>query len=179
MTKNDESNSDLEEISDNDLEIEMPTVLCENRQDQSRLARVSQGASNSCSHGSHGSSSRGRNSCRHNSCTTVSYEEIESSVNSQDTLLEQQEQDVNTLVMNLTSQDSDPEIKIKEKLDDSKIVEVVLDETNQYKNRNPDDSDKEESEISISEKLMGLNKFISFFEQQTDSNFKAEDLKIF
>jgi len=26
---------------------------------------------------------------------------------------------------------------------------------------------------------MGLNKFICFFEQQTDSDFKAEDLKSF
>ncbi|CAG8728678.1 728_t:CDS:1, partial [Cetraspora pellucida] len=102
----------------------------------------------------------------------VSHEEIELATHSQDTLLEQQEQDINTLVVDLISQDLEPEIEnqlnsyldlnnlhilTEEKLDDSEIIEVVLDEANQYENGDPDDSDDEEPEISISEGLTGLN----------------------
>ena len=125
---------------------------------------------------------------------SVSYEEIELAACTQDAVLEQQEQDISTLVVDLTSQDPDPEIEdqlntyldlnnlhivTEENLDDSEIIEVVLDEANQFEHGDPDDSDEEEPEISISEGLMGLNKFISFFEQQIDTDFKAEDLKIF
>ncbi|CAG8785603.1 15263_t:CDS:1, partial [Dentiscutata erythropus] len=124
----------------------------------------------------------------------VSHEEIEFAAHNQDTILEQQEQDTDMLVVDLTSQDPDPEIEnqlnayldlnnlhilTEEMLDDSEIIEVVLDEANQYEHGDPDDSDEEEPEISILEGLMGLNKFIGFFEQQTDPGFKAEDLKIF
>ncbi|CAG8449552.1 3757_t:CDS:2, partial [Scutellospora calospora] len=94
--------------------------------------------------------------------SSVSYEEIEVAIKSQDMLLEQQEEDVNDLVIDLTSQD--PEIKSQ---------------LNTYLDLNPDDSDKEQPEISISEGLMSLNKFISFFEQQIDADFKAKNLKIF
>ncbi|CAG8787939.1 8849_t:CDS:1, partial [Gigaspora rosea] len=38
---------------------------------------------------------------------------------------------------------------------------------------------EEQPEVPISEGLMDLKKFISFFEQQTNTGFKAEDLKIF
>ncbi|CAG8623954.1 10003_t:CDS:2, partial [Racocetra fulgida] len=83
-------------------------------------------------------------------------EEIEVATN---VLLEQQEEDVNEL--------------------DSEIIKIVLDEANQRDNKDPDDSDKEQLEIPISEELIGLNKFIGFFEQQIDEEFKAKDLKIF
>ncbi|CAG8691524.1 25944_t:CDS:1 [Dentiscutata erythropus] len=98
------------------------------------------------------------------------------------------------LVIDLTVQDPDPEIKnqlntyfklndlhivTEEKLEDSEIVEISLDKANQHENRDLDDSDKEQPEILISEEQMGLNKFISFFEQQIDTNFKPEDIKIF
>ncbi|CAG8661494.1 1026_t:CDS:1, partial [Racocetra fulgida] len=66
-----------------------------------------------------------------------------------------------------------------EKLKDSEIIKIVLYEANQYENGDSDDSDEEQPKIFISEELMDLNKFISFFEQQTDANFKSEDLKIF
>ncbi|CAG8773214.1 12421_t:CDS:2, partial [Gigaspora margarita] len=92
-----------------------------------------------------------------------SHEEIELAACTQNAVLEQQEQDIGTL----------------ENLDDSEIIKVVLDEANQFEHRNPDDSDEEEPEISISEGLIGLNKFICFFEQQTDPDFKAKDLKSF
>ncbi|CAG8528831.1 23859_t:CDS:2, partial [Cetraspora pellucida] len=65
------------------------------------------------------------------------------------------------------------------KLEDSKIVKIVLDKENQHKNGDSDDSDEEEPEILILESLMSLNKFVYFFEQQTDTDFKAKDLKIF
>ena len=122
---------------------------------------------------------------------SVSHEEIELAACTQDAVLEQQEQDISTLVVDLTSV---PEIEdqlntyldlnnlhiiTEENLDDSEIIEVVLDEANQFEHGDPDDSDEEEPEISISEGLMGLNKFICFFEQQTDPDFKAEDLKSF
>ncbi|CAG8557609.1 16485_t:CDS:2, partial [Racocetra fulgida] len=124
----------------------------------------------------------------------ISHEEIEVATNSQDTLLEHQEQDIDVLMIDLTFQDPDPEIRnqlntylnlndlhiiTEEKLDNSEIIEIVLDEANQCENRDPDNSDEEQPEIPISEGLMGLNKFIGFFEQQTDANFKSEDLKIF
>ncbi|CAG8511461.1 12448_t:CDS:2 [Cetraspora pellucida] len=67
----------------------------------------------------------------------------------------------------------------EDKLEDSEIVEIVLDEENQRKNGDPDNSVEKELEIPVSEGLMSLNKFICFFEQQTNTDFKAKDLKIF
>ncbi|CAG8474738.1 13992_t:CDS:2, partial [Cetraspora pellucida] len=125
---------------------------------------------------------------------SVSREEIDAAVSIQDALLEQQEQDVDTLIADLTSQDLDPEIEhqlntyldlnnwpivTEEKLEDSEIIEIVLDEANQVENSDPDDTDEEKLEISALEGLKSLNKFISFFEQQNDTDFKTEDLKIF
>ncbi|CAG8501241.1 13300_t:CDS:2, partial [Cetraspora pellucida] len=194
-----ESNSDLDEETSNNSELEVTTVSRGNRRGrgQPRLTRTNQGANNS--RGNRGK--RGKHSTdqvivncwrKTGILSSVSYEEIEVAIKSQDMLLEQQEEDVNDLVIDLTSQD--PEIKsqlntyldlsnlhiiTEEKLEDSEIIEIVIDEANQCKNGDPDDSDKEQPEISISEGLMGLNKFISFFEQQIDADFKAEDLKIF
>ncbi|CAG8700848.1 14730_t:CDS:2, partial [Dentiscutata erythropus] len=126
--------------------------------------------------------------------SSISREEIEVATYNHDMSLEQQEDDVGNLVIDLTSQDPDPEIEsqlntyldlndlhiiTKEKLEDSKIIKIVLDEENQRENGDLDDSDEEQPEIPISEGLMGLNKFITFFEQQIDTDFKAEDLKIF
>ncbi|RIB28195.1 hypothetical protein C2G38_2158497 [Gigaspora rosea] len=125
---------------------------------------------------------------------SVSREKIETAINIQDISSEQQEEDVNDLVIDLTSQDPDPEIEdqlntyldlnnlhiiTEEKLENSEIIEIVLDEANQRENRDPNDSDEEQPEVPISEGLMDLKKFISFFEQQTNTGFKAEDLKIF
>ncbi|CAG8555117.1 1957_t:CDS:2, partial [Cetraspora pellucida] len=67
----------------------------------------------------------------------------------------------------------------EEKLEDLKIIEIVLDKANQYNNGDPDDLNKEQLKILISERLIGLNKFIGFFKQQIDEKFKAENLKIF
>ncbi|CAG8761442.1 2663_t:CDS:2, partial [Cetraspora pellucida] len=107
MNENNESN--LEEISDNDLEPKISTILRGNR--------------------------RGRGQ---GILPLVSHEEIELATHSQDTLLEQQEQDINTLVVDLISQDLEPEIEnqlnsyldlnnlhilTEEKLDDSEIIE--------------------------------------------------------
>ncbi|CAG8728590.1 2636_t:CDS:1 [Cetraspora pellucida] len=126
--------------------------------------------------------------------SSVSCEEIEVTINSQDILLEQQDNDVNVLVIDLTFQNLSSEIKnqlneyldlnnlciiTEDKLKDSEIVEIVLDEENQYENEDLDDSDEEELEIPVSEGLINLNKFICFFEQQTDTDFKAKNLKIF
>ena len=76
---------------------------------------------------------------------SVSYEEIELAACTQDAVLEQQEQDISTLVVDLTSQNPDPEIEdqlntyldlnnlhivTKENFDDSEIIEVVLNEAN-------------------------------------------------
>ncbi|CAG8695141.1 13004_t:CDS:2, partial [Cetraspora pellucida] len=179
------SNSD-EEISDNNLEPKISNTLRGNHRGrgQPRLTRTNRGASNSRS--------------RRDSCSTggsmVSHEEIDVAVSGHDMLLEQQEEDVNTLVIDLTSQDPDPEIErqlntyldlnnshilTEEKLEDSEIIEIVLDEANQHENGDPDDTDEEEPEISVSEGLKSLNTFIGFFEQQADTDFKAEDLKIF
>ncbi|CAG8610148.1 3379_t:CDS:2 [Cetraspora pellucida] len=117
---------------------------------------------------------------------SISYKDVKFATNNQDIVLRQQEQDVDTLLIDLTSQDPDPEIKnqlnayldlndlhilTEKKLNDTKIIEVVLDEANQLEHNDPDDSDDEEPEVSVSEGLKGLNKFINFFEQQTDSDF--------
>ncbi|CAG8763063.1 12231_t:CDS:1, partial [Ambispora leptoticha] len=70
-------------------------------------------------------------------------------VSSYDISLEQQEKDVNMLVVDLTSQDLDSEIEcqlniyldlndshilIEEKLENSEIIEIILDEANQDEN---------------------------------------------
>ncbi|CAG8626404.1 13184_t:CDS:2, partial [Cetraspora pellucida] len=65
-----------------------------------------------------------------------------------------------------------------EELSDTEIVELVIVEQ-QHKEHNSDDSDKEPLTISASEGLVGLKKFLEFFEQQTDQNFKSEDLDVF
>ncbi|CAG8501506.1 18667_t:CDS:2 [Dentiscutata erythropus] len=124
----------------------------------------------------------------------VFYEKIKVATDNQDTLLEQQEQDIDSLVINLISQDIDLDVEsqlniylnlnsshiiTEKKLEDSKIIEIVLDEENQLENEDSNNSDKEEPEITVLEELMRLKKFINFFEQQTNTNFKAEDLKIF
>ncbi|CAG8483493.1 18115_t:CDS:1, partial [Dentiscutata erythropus] len=46
-------------------------------------------------------------------------------------------------------------------------------------NKDPNDSDEKLLQIPVSEGLIGLNKFISFFKQQIDTEFKAENLKVF
>ncbi|CAG8814020.1 3548_t:CDS:1, partial [Cetraspora pellucida] len=69
---------------------------------------------------------------------SVSHEEIDAAVSIQDALLEQQEQDVDMLIVDLTSQNPDPKIKhqlntyldlnnlpiVTEKKLDSKIIEI-------------------------------------------------------
>ncbi|CAG8535259.1 13765_t:CDS:2, partial [Cetraspora pellucida] len=171
---------------------------------RSRLTRTNQSTNNS--HGSydkcgkHDKHSTGRNqtivNCQRKTGILLSIfcEEIEIATYNHNISLEQQKDDIGDLVIDLTSQDSDPEIKsqlntyldlndlhiiTKKKLKDSEIIEIVLDKENQYENEDPDNSDKEQLEIPILEGLMGLNKFITFFEQQIDTDFKAEDLKIF
>ncbi|CAG8619840.1 28499_t:CDS:2, partial [Dentiscutata erythropus] len=181
-----ESNESNSEISDDNLEPEVTPVLCGNQRGRCRprLTRTNQSTSNS--RGNCGKYDNIENSVIVNYwrktgiLASVSHEEIEVATNSQNTLLEQQEQDIDMLVIDLTFQDPNPEIKdqlniylnlndlhitTKERLEDSEIIKIVLDEANQCKNRDPDDSDEEQPEIPISERLMSLNKFISFFEQ--------------
>ncbi|CAG8545901.1 15498_t:CDS:2 [Cetraspora pellucida] len=69
-------------------------------------------------------------------------------------------------------------ISTEEVLDDTEIVELVLAEQ-QQKEQDSDDSDEEPLKILVSEGLAGLKKFVEFFEQQIDQNFKSEDLNIF
>ncbi|CAG8565357.1 17910_t:CDS:2 [Racocetra fulgida] len=184
LYESDESNiNSEEEIFDNDLESKISTSICENRQGHSRprLIKTNQGLNNSCDNydncdnydscGSHSSH-------KDHSTDSISHEEIELATCIQNIVLEQQEQNISTLVVDLTSQD--PNLKIKnqlnvyldlnnlhilteKKLNDSEIIEVVLDEANQFEHGDPDDSDEEEPEILISEGLTGLNKFIYFF----------------
>ncbi|CAG8741360.1 5960_t:CDS:2, partial [Dentiscutata erythropus] len=76
----------------------------------------------------------------------VSYKEIDTAVNNQDALLEQQQQDINALVVDLTSRDLDPEIEhqlntyldlnslpilTEKRLEDFEIIEIILDKANQ------------------------------------------------
>ncbi|CAG8802483.1 23036_t:CDS:1, partial [Cetraspora pellucida] len=71
---------------------------------------------------------------------SVSYEKIDAAISIQDVLLGQQEQDIDMLIVDLTSQDLDPEIEhqlniyldlnnlpilIEEKLEDSEIIKIV------------------------------------------------------
>ncbi|CAG8680454.1 6975_t:CDS:2, partial [Racocetra fulgida] len=49
----------------------------------------------------------------------------------------------------------------------------------QQKEQDSDDSDEEPLKIPVSEGLLGLKKFVEFFVQQMDPNFKSEDLNIF
>ncbi|CAG8802010.1 10459_t:CDS:1, partial [Racocetra fulgida] len=63
-------------------------------------------------------------------------------------------------------------------LNDTEIIELVLAEQ-QLKEQDSDDSDEESLIIPASEKLAGLKKFVDFFAQQIDPNFKSEDLNIF
>ncbi|CAG8656529.1 8554_t:CDS:1, partial [Cetraspora pellucida] len=65
-----------------------------------------------------------------------------------------------------------------EELSNTKIVELVIAEQ-QYKKHDSDDSDEEPLTILASEELVGLKKFLEFFEQQTDQNFKSKDLDVF
>ncbi|CAG8753235.1 1237_t:CDS:1, partial [Dentiscutata erythropus] len=122
------------------------------------------------------------------------YEEIKVTADNQDTLLKQQEQEIDSLVIDLISQDIDLNVKsqlniylnlnssyiiTEKKLENSEIIKIVLDKKNQLENGNPNDLNKDEPEIAMLKRLIKLKKIISFFEQQTDMDFKAEDLKIF
>ncbi|CAG8508742.1 9717_t:CDS:2 [Cetraspora pellucida] len=180
-------------------ELEVTTVSRKNHRGRGRprLTRTNQSANNS--HGSYdkcGKHDQTIVNCWRKTriLSSIFREEIEVTTYNHDISLEQQEDDIGDLVIDLTSQDPDLEIKsqlntyldlndlhiiTKKKLKDLEIIEIVLDEENQRKNRDPDDSDEEQPEIPISEGLMGLNKFITFFEQQIDTDFKAENLKIF
>ncbi|CAG8646716.1 20747_t:CDS:2 [Dentiscutata erythropus] len=77
-----------------------------------------------------------------------------------------QEEDINELVIDLTTQDPDPEIESQLNtylgLNDLHII-----------------TEEKLEDLEIIEILRGLNKFIGFFEQQIDEEFKAKDLKIF
>ncbi|CAG8540426.1 18163_t:CDS:2 [Dentiscutata erythropus] len=103
--------------------------------------------------------------------SSFSYEEIEAATYNQNMLLEQQEENIDNLVIDLTSHNPDLEIKsqlntyldlndshiiTEKKLEDSKIIEIVLDEENQRENGDPDDLDEEQPKIPISEGLIAL-----------------------
>ncbi|CAG8536197.1 3783_t:CDS:2 [Cetraspora pellucida] len=131
-----ESNSDLDEETSNNSELEVTTVSRRNRRGRGRprLTRTNQGANNSHSnHDKHDKHSIGESKGHYSSgysqphqiivncwrktriLSSVSHEKIEVAIKSQDMLLEQQEEDVNDL----------------EKLEDSEIIEIVIDKANQ------------------------------------------------
>ncbi|CAG8652468.1 22529_t:CDS:2 [Cetraspora pellucida] len=65
-----------------------------------------------------------------------------------------------------------------EELSNTEIVELVIVEQ-QHKEHDSDDSDEESLTILASKGLVSLKKFLEFFEQQTNRNFKSEDLDVF
>ncbi|CAG8573147.1 12798_t:CDS:2 [Dentiscutata erythropus] len=91
--------------------------------------------------------------------------EVELTQNIHLQLLEEEENEINELVYDLT----DPMI----------IVEIMLAKNLEYEQGNPDDSDEESPHILAPEGLNGLKKFILFAEQQMGSDFDRNYLKIF
>ncbi|CAG8607360.1 3890_t:CDS:1, partial [Cetraspora pellucida] len=63
-------------------------------------------------------------------------------------------------------------------LSDTEIVKLVI-VKQQHKEHNLDDLNKELLTILVLEELVDLKKFLEFFEQQTNQNFKLENLDIF
>ncbi|CAG8814453.1 14829_t:CDS:2, partial [Cetraspora pellucida] len=107
--------------------------------------------------------------------------------------LEDVEKDeVDELIIDLMTNLSDPTIECqlnkfnnmnysqiltKDLLNEEEIVNIVLDKQKEFKKGNANDTDKELPEISITEGLNRLTKFISFFEQQESCDFNMKNLK--
>ncbi|CAG8754032.1 7587_t:CDS:1, partial [Cetraspora pellucida] len=69
-------------------------------------------------------------------------------------------------------------ISTVKKLSNTEIVKFVI-VKQQHKKHDLDNSNKEPLTILASEGLVGLKNILEFFEQQTDQNFKSEDLDVF
>ncbi|CAG8812445.1 19244_t:CDS:1, partial [Cetraspora pellucida] len=69
-------------------------------------------------------------------------------------------------------------ISTMKELSNTKIVKLVIAEQ-QYKEYNSDDLDKKPLTILASKGLVGLKKFLEFFKQPIDQNFKSKDLNVF
>lgn len=119
---------------------------------------------------------------------SINYEEIQHATSSYDTFIKQENDNIELSVADLDSsvlpqvnkylELNNLHIPTVEELSDTEIVELVIAEQ-QHKEQDSDDSDEEPLTIPASEGLAGLKKFLEFFEQQTDQNFKSEDLNIF
>ncbi|CAG8529317.1 17109_t:CDS:2, partial [Cetraspora pellucida] len=107
--------------------------------------------------------------------------EIDDSTFAVQDLTNLEKNDVDELIVDLTTNLSNPMIKLQinefdhmndsqilteDVLDDEEIVSIVLDEQWEFEEGNASDTDKELLEIPIIENLNGLTKFISFVEQQ-------------
>jgi hypothetical protein len=75
----------------------------------------------------------------------------------------------------------DQEIPTEEILTDEEIINMIRADKEQETNENENDneSDEEIPLVSVNKALNELKSFISFFEQQSDVEFNADDLSIF
>ncbi|CAG8758567.1 15180_t:CDS:2, partial [Racocetra fulgida] len=107
--------------------------------------------------------------------------EIDDSTFAVQDLTDLEKNDVDKLIIDLTTNLSDPTIELQinefdhtndsqilteDVLDDEKIGSIVLDEQQEFEEGDASDTDEEAPEIPIIEGLNGLTKFISFVEQQ-------------
>ncbi|CAG8610495.1 11856_t:CDS:1, partial [Ambispora leptoticha] len=94
-------------------------------------------------------------------------------------LANSEEDNIRNLIIDLTMKFPDPtieqelngyikfnnmQIPTEEALNKMQIIEIILGEYQEYKKDNSNDTDKELPEISILKGLIGLKKFVNFFE---------------
>ena len=73
----------------------------------------------------------------------------------------------------------DEDISTEENLNDDQIINLVQNEDDEINKSDDDISDEEIPLISIKKGMEGLKTFISYFEQQNNSEFNLKDLNIF
>ncbi|CAG8798214.1 13232_t:CDS:1, partial [Dentiscutata erythropus] len=118
--------------------------------------------------------------------------EIDDSTYAVQDLEDIEKDEVDELIIDLTTNLSDPTIErqlnefnnmndsqilTEDLLNEEEIVNIVLDEQQEFEEGDANDTDEEPPEIPITEGLNGLTKFIGFFEQQESCDFNMEDLK--
>ncbi|CAG8777546.1 11113_t:CDS:2, partial [Dentiscutata erythropus] len=105
-------------------------------------------------------------------------------------LIKNEENNINELVIDLTNltiaqkidtyrEVNNTQISTENKLDNRQIVKIALAEQLEYEQGDPDNSNKEPSNILALEGLSGLKNFILFAEQQISNDFDKKDLKVF
>ncbi|CAG8649564.1 2372_t:CDS:2 [Ambispora leptoticha] len=119
--------------------------------------------------------------------------EIEDVISTEQDLANSKEDNIRNLIIDLTTKFPDPtieqelngytkinniQIPTKKVLNKMQIIKIVLDKYQKCEENDSNNTDEESSEISISERLIELKKFINFFEQQKSRDFNIEDLKI-